>query len=634
VGWRMKDEQEGIKTDLEKGNDLLTKKQDGETLYGTFFQDIHVVMLVVDPDTGDIINANSAACSFYLYNAETLLKMKIYEISVLSKEDIFENMGQAKKEYRNYFRSAHRLGNGEIRDVEVYISPILIKDRSLLFYIIHDITERKKAEDRLDESEKSLRAILSVSPIGICRLKNRVFEWVNEAMCRITGYSFEEFVGKRTRFLFENDAAYKQATSIHNADKLCETQHVRKDGSVIEVLLQASKIDSNTVIVTVTDITDRKNAEREQAKMGKLESLGVLAGGIAHDFNNILTMILGNVSLAKMYMAKDLDKSREKLVNAEQAITRAKDLTQRLLTFSKGGAPIKKVVAIGEFLKEACQFALTGTSAICEFVLAPDLQPVEIDEGQMTQAMGHIVINGSQAMPEGGKICIKAENVILDAPTDNIPAGTYVKISIIDQGQGIPEEYLGKIFDPYFTTKQKGSGLGLAVCYSIIKNHRGYIKVESTIGVGTAFHIYLRAFGSPAYSEGNIDGKTTSASSEGRVLGMDVAEDIGDILGDVLGMQGYVVDFAKNGEEAIELYKNGVYDVVILDLTVPGGMGGKETMRELLNMDKNVKVIVSSGYSSDPIMSNYKQYGFRDVISKPYRIEELGEIIERVIAEN
>lgn len=272
--------------------------------------------------------------------------------------------------------------------------------------------------------------------------------------------------------------------------------------------------------------------------------------------------------------------------------------------------------------------------AICEFVLAPDLQPVEIDEGQMTQAMGHIVINGSQAMPEGGKICIKAENVILDAPTDNIPAGTYVKISIIDQGQGIPEEYLGKIFDPYFTTKQKGSGLGLAVCYSIIKNHRGYIKVESTIGVGTAFHIYLRAFGSPAYSEGNIDGKTTSASSEGRVLVMDDEEYIRDILGDVLGMQGYVVDFAKNGEEAIELYRNGVYDVVILDLTVPGGMGGKETMRELLNMDKNVKVIVSSGYSSDPIMSNYKQYGFRDVISKPYRIEELGEIIERVIAEN
>lgn len=628
----MKDEREGVITGLKTDNDLSIKAQDDGTLYSALFRSNHVAMLLVDPDTGNIIDANPAACSFYLYNSETLLKMKIYDISVLSKEDVFEKMGQAKQQSGNCFYSAHRLGNGEVRDVEVYTSPVLIKDRILLFCIIHDITERRKAEDRLGESEKSLRAILSVSPIGICRLKNKVFEWVNEAMCRMTGYSFEEFVGKDPRFLFENDAAFRRAISIDNADKLCETQHVKKDGCIIEVLLQASRIDSATVIVTVTDITDRKNSELEQAKMGKLESLGVLAGGIAHDFNNILTMILGNVSLAKMYMTKDLDKSKEKLVGAEQAITRAKDLTQRFLTFSKGGAPIKRVVAIGEFLKEVCQFALTGTSAICEFDFAPDLLPVEIDEGQMTQAVGHIIINGTQAMPEGGKIFIKAKNVTIDVPADNIPAGMYVRISIVDQGGGISEECLSKIFDPYFTTKQKGSGLGLAVCYSIVKNHKGYVKVESALGVGTTFHIYLRAFASPVYSE-NPNGGTFSATGEGKVLVMDDEEYIRDILGDILSIQGYAVDFAKNGEEAIELYRNNSYDVVILDLTVPGGMGGKETMRALLDMDPSVKVIVSSGYSSDPIMSNYKQYGFRDVIGKPYRIEELGEMIERVIAE-
>jgi PAS domain S-box-containing protein len=630
----MKDEQGGIITGFKMDNDLLTKTQDDGILYGALFRNNHVAMLLVDPDTGNIIDANPAACSFYLYNTETLLKMKIYDISVSSKEDVFEKMGRAKRQSGNCFYTAHRLGNGEVRDVEAYTSPVLIKDRTLLFCVIHDITERRKAEDRLGESEKSLSAILSVSPIGICRLKNKVFEWVNEAMCKMTGYSFEEFVGKEPRFLFENDAAFKRAISIDNADKLCETQHVKKDGCIIEVLLQASRIDSAIVIVAVTDITDRKNSELEQAKMGKLESLGVLAGGIAHDFNNILTMILGNVSLAKMYMTKDLDKSREKLLGAEQAITRAKDLTQRFLTFSKGGAPVKRVVAIGDFLEEVCQFALTGTSAICEFDFAPDLLPVEIDEGQMTQAIGHIIINGSQAMPEGGKIFIKAQNVTVDVPTDNIPAGTYVRISIVDQGEGISEECLSKIFDPYFTTKQKGSGLGLAVCYSIVKNHKGYVKVESTLSVGTTFQIYLRAFESPVYSETDDSGGTFSATGEGRVLVMDDEEYIRDILGDILSMQGYTVDFAKNGVEAIELYRDNSYDVVILDLTVPGGMGGKETMRALLDMDPNVKVIVSSGYSSDPIMSNYKQYGFRDVIGKPYRIEELGEMIERVIAEN
>ena len=425
----------------------------------------------------------------------------------------------------------------------------------------------------------------------------------------------------------------REAALVYNTDKLCETQHRKKDGSIIEVLIQASPIDDSTFIVTVTDITDRKNAEKEQARMGKLESLGVLAGGIAHDFNNILTMILGNVSLAKMYMGKDQEKTREKLINAEQAIMRAKDLTQQLLTFSKGGAPIKKVVAIDGFLKDVCQFALTGTPVVCKFDLDHDLLPVEIDEGQMTQAIGHIVINGHQAMPEGGTILIKAENSIVGTSADNLPAGKYIKISITDEGNGIPDEYLSKIFDPYFTTKQKGSGLGLAVCYSVIKNHRGHIKVESTLGVGTTFHIYLPVFEGHQHNRKSVEEGTFSASG-GRVLVMDDEDSIREMMGDILSSYGYVVDFARNGEEAISLYQDNAYDVVILDLTIPGGMGGKETMKELLVIDPHVKVIVSSGYSSDPIMSDYKQYGFRDVIAKPYRIEELEEVIERVIAED
>ena len=626
-------EQKDPGTDLEAHGGLRKNARENKEFYSALFQNNHAIMLLVDPETADIVDANPAACSFYQYSYENLIKMKMHDINVFPKDSIFEAMRQAKMEYKNYFHFQHRLANAEIRDVEVYTGPVRIEGRILLYSIIHDITKRKSAEERLEESERSLKAILSASPSGICRLKNRVFEWVNEAMCRMTGYSLEEFVGKTSRFLFENDAEYERSGLVYNTRKLCETQHRTKDGSLIEVLIQASPIDGSSFIVTITDITDRKNAEKEQARMGKLESLGVLAGGIAHDYNNILTMILGNVSLAKMYLGKDDQKVQGKLTNAEQAIVRAKDLTQQLLTFSRGGAPIKKVIAIDGFLRDVCQFALTGTPTVCKFDLAPDLLPVEIDEGQMTQVIGHIVINGHQAMHEGGTILIKAENSIVGTSADNLLAGRYIKISITDQGNGIPDEYLSKIFDPYFTTKQKGSGLGLAVCYSVIKNHRGHIKVESTLGVGTTFHIYLPVFEGHQHDQKSMEGGTFSASGR-RVLVMDDEDSVREVVGDILTSYGYVVDFARDGEETLSLYHDNTYDVIILDLTIPGGMGGKETMRELLVIDPHVKVIVSSGYSSDPIMSDFKQYGFKDVIAKPYRIEDLDEVIKRVIAED
>ena len=589
-------------------------------------------MLLVDPGTGDIVDANPAASVFYGYNYERLINMKMFDINMLPKDLLFETMNEVKLNNKNYYNFQHRLANGEIRDVEAYSGPVRVRERTLLYSIIHDITERKRAEARIEESGRSLRAILSASPIGVCRLKERVFEWVNDAMCRMIGYSFEEFAGKDSRFLYESDEEYERAGNLHHTGRWCETKLRKKDGSIMEVFLQFAPIDSSSHITTVTDITNRRDAEKEQARIGKLESLGVLAGGIAHDFNNILTMILGNVSLAKLYMDKDQEKVQEKLLNAERAIMRAKDLAQQLLTFSKGGTPIKKVLMVAYFLRDICQFSLTGTPVTCKFDLAPDLLPVEIDEGQITQAIGHIVINGYQAMPEGGTILIQAQNVIIGTPTDSLRTGKYIKISITDQGIGIPDEYLNKIFDPYFTAKQKGSGLGLAICYSIIKNHRGHITVESTLGVGTTFHVYLPVF------EGRMPSRKSMEEgflvSGGRVLVMDDEDSIRDMVGDILSLHGYMVDFARNGEEAISLYQENVYDVVILDLTIPGGMGGKETIRELLKIDPKVKAIVSSGYSSDPIMSDYKQYGFRNVMAKPYKIEELDEIIQRVTTED
>ncbi len=486
---------------------------------------------------------------------------------------------------------------------------------------------------QMGESERSLHAILSASPIGICRVRSSVFEWVNDAMCRMTGYRMEDFQGKNNRFLFEKEEEHTRTAEALTSRGWVETTFRKKDGTIIDVLAQAASIDEKSQIVTVTDITHRARAEREQAKIGKLESLGVLAGGIAHDFNNILTMILGNISLGKMYMNTDAQRAKEKLELAEQSITRAKDLTQQLLTFSRGGAPITKVSSIADHLKETAQFTLTGTGVTCRFDIADDLFPVAIDEGQINQAIGHIVINAHQAMPEGGTILIAAQNAVLENATPNLTAGRHIHICITDNGIGIPEEHLDRVFDPYFTTKQKGSGLGLAICYSVIKNHQGHITVESTLGVGSTFHIYLPVCDVPSSGEKG-DKQDMTRVIGGNVLVMDDEEAILEIVGDILAYHGFTVDFARDGEEALCLYQEKGYDAVILDLTVPGGMGGREAMKELLRIDPMVRAIVSSGYSNDPIMSDYRQYGFKNVIAKPYDLEELGEVLRSVMGGN
>jgi PAS domain S-box-containing protein len=394
------------------------------------------------------------------------------------------------------------------------------------------------------------------------------------------------------------------------------------------------------VVLVFRDITEQRKMEQELQKIQKLESIGILAGGIAHDFNNILTAILGNISLAKME-ANPGDEIYERLVEAEKASLQAKNLTQQLLTFSKGGAPIKKTESITEVIKDSAEFALRGSNVKCEFFLPNDIWPVEVDKGQISQVINNLIINADQAMPGGGIIKVRVENLVVTSPPlegqgwvsaeHAIPLkdGKYVKIEIEDEGIGIPKEYLPKIFDPYFTTKQKGSGLGLATSYSIIKRHDGYIAVESELGVGTTFYIYLPASSKQILTERPILGK-------GRILVMDDEKVVRDVTGILLKHIGYDVEFAKDGVEAIELYKKAEeskqpFDAVIVDLTVQGGMGGEQMIKKLLEIDPNVKAIVSSGYSTDAIMSNFKQYGFSGVVAKPYRIAELSETLYKVI---
>lgn len=388
------------------------------------------------------------------------------------------------------------------------------------------------------------------------------------------------------------------------------------------------------VVLVFRDITEKRRAERELLKADKLESLGVLSGGIAHDFNNILTSILGNISIAKMF-AKPGDKIFERLEEAENDCMRARVLTQKILTFSRGGAPIMKTAFISELLRDSASFALSGSNVRCEFSIPDDLWRIEVDEGQIAQAISNLIINASQAMPGGGVINLLAENIVVDEkqgiPLNN---GGYVKISVTDHGIGIPKEHFQQIFDPYYTTKRGGSGLGLAIAYSIVKRHNGYIDVKSIPGKETTFSIYLPASPKEALAEKESGEKIRGG--KGKILVMDDEKMIRDVVGDMLGILGYEAEFAKDGAEAVELYKKAEqsvrpFDAVIMDLTVPGGMGGKEAVRKLAEIDPEVKAIVSSGYSDDPVMADFRKYGFSNVVAKPYNIKELGDALYEVL---
>jgi signal transduction histidine kinase/ActR/RegA family two-component response regulator len=384
----------------------------------------------------------------------------------------------------------------------------------------------------------------------------------------------------------------------------------------------------------MSEMKERNRTEDELLRARRLESIGLLAGGIAHDFNNLLTAILGNISLAKMFIDPS-HKVSGRLAEAEKACTRAKDLTRQLLTFSKGGAPIKRTVSIKELLIDSASFALSGSNVKCEFDLPADIRPIEVDEGQISQVINNVIINADHAMREGGLIRVRARNITV-APTDGFPLrnGNYVQISVEDHGNGISAEYLPKIFDPYFTTKPKGSGLGLATCYSIIKRHEGLITVESEVGVGTTFYIYL-----PASAETtNLDKGATDgpAHGNGRVLLMDDEEIIRKVAGQMLSHLGYEVVTAADGHEAINRYvearaEGRPFGAVIIDLTVPGAMGGKEAIQKLTELDPGIRAIVSSGYSQDPIMSEFRKFGFCGMVAKPYKIEDLSRAVREAI---
>ncbi|MFC1834974.1 response regulator [Thermodesulfobacteriota bacterium] len=503
-----------------------------------------------------------------------------------------------------------------------------------------DITELKQTVAALKESEDRLKIILDRIQAGIVLVDSQTHLIVdaNPVAVSLIAAEKEEVIGSRLNTYFR-DLELDLGPGAHLGRRIekAETRLFRDDGLKLPVLYTVVPTMLNGkphLVGSFIDLTDRKALEEEQLKAEKLEALGLLAGGIAHDFNNLLTGILGNITLAGMYVEGG-GKAHKRLLEAQRAAVRAKDLTQQLLIFASGGAPVKKTVSVDELLRDSAGFVLRGSKSRSVLKIKPNLWLANIDQGQITQVIYNLVINADHAMAEGGDITIEAENVIIESDSGiAVPEGKYIRISVIDCGSGISREDLKRVFDPYFTTKRKGSGLGLTTSYSIVKNHGGTIVVESEEGEGATFHVYLPA---SINQVPDTSGKQEKPIyGKGKILVMDDEEVIRDLMSDLLANLGYEAVFAADGKEAIEVYRiaedsGRPFDVVIMDLTIPGGMGGKATMEALVRIDPDVKAIVSSGYSNDPIMSDYRSYGFIDVMAKPYGVAELSGVLHRVI---
>ena len=525
--------------------------------------------------------------------------------------------------------------------------PYADRGHSRALVTVTDITEIKRMETALRKSEEQFKSLFrSLDDIvWSATADGSEILFINPA--------FERVYGRPVSDIYKNPALWLDV--VHSDDRESVEKNIRRlfqtramkmeyriirpDGSIRWVLDKRNVLFNaagkpERLVGTTTDITERKLLDDERSKASKLESIGILAGGIAHDFNNLLAAIMGNISLSLAEV--DTGSRVFALLNeAEMACNRARGLTQQLLTFSKGGEPVRETVSVSVLLKESVMFSLIGSNVAVNFSIDNDLWHVDIDRSQIHQAINNIIINAVQAMPGGGTISVLADNVMI-GDSDRLPLekGAYIKISIVDEGTGIPREHRSKIFDPYFTTKHKGSGLGLTTTYSIVNRHNGYIDVESRLGAGSTFHLYLPVSSMKAAEE--IPFAVSAERMTGKILIMDDEIQVRTIIADMLEYLGNETEVASDGVEAIEIYRRALdsgkrFDAVIVDLTVPGGMGGKETIGKLLEIDPEVKAIVSSGYSHDPVISDYSQFGFVDYLTKPYHLNDLKNLINRVL---
>ena len=516
-----------------------------------------------------------------------------------------------------------------------------------------EIAERRKVEEALRRSENTYRTVFeSTGTATVIVEEDATITLANARFERLSGNAKEEIEGKKkwTEYVTADELSRMKEyhrlrrTPGESAPEQYEFLFVDVRGGTRHVLTNVRLIpETKKSVASYTDITDRKRMEEELARARQLESIGIMAGGIAHDFNNLLGVILGNLSLSEMYLQTGED-TRDLLKESRTASLRARDLVQQLLTFARGGDPQRKIEFIPALIRDSVQLGLAGSNVTPRFIVEEGLCPVECDAVQIQRAVMNLVVNARDAMPQGGTVEVRAvaESVGPDQIA-HLKAGEYVRVSISDHGTGISPENLSKIFNPYFSTKmrgvQKGMGMGLTMTYSIIKRHGGHIVVESQQGVGTTFHVYLPAHSPLAEKPAGISGEKEvpeSVRAKGRILFMDDEEMFRRIGFQMLAFMGYEVETAADGAEAVERFRAAAeagkpFDAAVFDLTVRGGMGGKEALGKLRELDRDVRVVVSSGYSDDPVLANFEDYGFCAAISKPYEMIDLEQALHKAM---
>jgi PAS domain S-box-containing protein len=640
----------GVGRDITNHKRLEEALRRGEEKLRTLFDSATDGLFIVDME-GYIIDVNKTAHERLGYTKEEMLSMQIFRLDHPDFRDkIPERMAHLQEYGSCVCESAHLRKDGTVMPVEINAKIMDFDGKKVLFGVVRDITERKKAEETLRKNEEFMRNVLDNVDEGFLVIdrnfrvlnSNKAYSsWIDKRQDEIVGRHCYEISHRILHPCYEEgeDCAVKRA---FETGAPCMAMHKHKDaeGNILYVETKAFPLKdaagtTTAAIETIRNITERYLLEAEQLKIQKLESIGTLAGGIAHDFNNLLQGVFGYISLAKL-AANQPERSVAALEEAEKALHMSVSLTNQLLTFSKGGRPVKKPVNLRTVIENAAKLALCGSRSEYHIDVDDNLWQTEADAGQIGQVIQNIVLNADQAMPGGGRVEIRAWNE--DVPKGGnllLPAGgRFVSVVIEDSGIGIPEQYLTKIFDPYFTTKQKGSGLGLATTYSIIRNHGGVIDVRSEIGKGSIFSIYLPACDS---EEETVLPPDPATERTGRVLVMDDEETIRLVVTQMLESLGHEVALAEDGEDAIEKYSEArragrAFDIVILDLTVRGGMGGDETVRKLKEIDPNIKTVVSTGYSDNPVASEYLSHGFTASLSKPYTIEALRNNLNSLLA--
>ncbi|HXX54111.1 MAG TPA: PAS domain S-box protein [Thermodesulfovibrionales bacterium] len=630
------------------------KKAEQELLfYHEVFEKSNDSIFIVDGQSGSFLDINEKACISLGYDRDELLKKGIQDIEMKLQDiaSVRRHLGDVLSQGSAFFEGLHRRKDGTTFPVEMNVKAVEYLGKTYIVGIAHDLTERKNNEAALRASEEFIRTILDTVDEGIIVI-DRDFRILsaNRAYCRQVGRVCEEIIGKHCYEIShrvsrpcyeENEECAVRRVFATGQPQAVMHSHVDHDGYFLFVETKGYPIKDasgnvTSVIETINNITEKRLLEEERLKTQKLESIGTLAGGIAHDFNNLLQGIFGYISMAKMSLDRQ-EKSYAMLEQAESALHQSISLTMQLLTFSKGGKPIKKRISLLPVIESSAKFALSGSQSGLELDIAPDLWQVDADSGQLGQVIQNIVLNADHAMPEGGTILVAAKNVMKpDSRHPQLTKSRYVEISVRDEGIGIPEKYLQKIFDPYFTTKEKGSGLGLATSYSIIRNHGGIIHVTSELGKGTTFFIYLPAI------KVNKDYKETFASSSvirtGKILVMDDDTMVRNLAEELIKALGHEVELARHGESAVQKYQAAIesgkpFDIVILDLTIRGGMGGKDTIERLLAIDPDVKAIVSTGYSDDDAMADYEKCGFKARLLKPYRLNDLRDALNKTLSQ-